>query len=153
MKIPEINGVHRPPEGQGQNGVTRAQSWTGEVWLAVGDMAKISLFYFLEISRFTILSRFFVMLVFLFCKLFEHYRQPNFLIIKTKPFKVTKYKKVWWIFRPKWVKIKIFVIIFSLLLKNESKDTHYKYTYYTNKLNSVLFSGTVDVFSSIQETE
>ncbi len=29
MKIPEISGVHRPPEGQGQNGVTRAQSWTG----------------------------------------------------------------------------------------------------------------------------
>ncbi len=86
-------------------------------------------FFFLEISRFTILSRFFVMLVFLFCKLFEHYRQTNFLIIKTKPFKVTQYKKVWRIFRPKWVKIKIFVIIFSLLLKkNESKDTHYKYT-------------------------
>ncbi len=35
---------------------------------------------------FTILSRFFVMLVFLFCKLFEHYRQTNFLIIKTMPF-------------------------------------------------------------------
>ncbi len=31
MKIPEISGVHRPPEGQGQNGVTRAQSWTGGV--------------------------------------------------------------------------------------------------------------------------
>ncbi len=29
MKIPEISGMHRPPEGQGQNGVTRAQSWTG----------------------------------------------------------------------------------------------------------------------------
>ncbi len=83
------------------------------------------------------------MLVFLFCKLFEHYSQTNFPIIKTKPFKVTKYKKEWWIFRPKWVKIKIFVIILSLLLKNENKDTHYKYIQYTNKINSVLFSGTM----------
>ncbi len=56
-------------------------------------------------------SRFFVMLVFLFCKLFEHYSQTNFPIIKTKPFKVTKIKKGWQIFRPKWVKITIFVII------------------------------------------
>ncbi len=33
----------------------------------------------LGVSRFTILSRFFVMLVFQFCKLFEHYSQfePN----------------------------------------------------------------------------
>ncbi len=123
MKIPEISGVHRPPEGQGQNGVTRAKSWTGGGW-AIWQKYH----FFLEISRFTILSRFFVMLVFLFCKLFEHYSQTNFLIIKTKPFKVTKYKKVRRIFRPKWVKIKIFVIISSLLLKNESKDTHYKYT-------------------------
>ncbi len=46
MKIPEISGVHRPPEGQGQNGVTRAQSWTGGGgWLGVGDMAKISQFF------------------------------------------------------------------------------------------------------------
>ncbi len=85
-------------------------------------------YFFLEISRFTVLSRFFVMLVLLLCKLSEHYSQTNFPIIKTKPFKVTKYKKVWQIFRPKWVKIKIFVIILSLLLKNENKDTHYKYT-------------------------
>ncbi len=42
-------------------------------------------------SRFTILSRFFVMLGFLFCKLFEHYSQTHFHIIKTKPFKVTQY--------------------------------------------------------------
>ncbi len=47
----------------------------------------------LGVSRFTILSRFFVMLVFLFCKLFEHYSQTHFPIIKTKPFKVTKIKK------------------------------------------------------------
>ncbi len=69
------------------------------------------------------------MLVFLFCKLFEHYSQTNFSIIKTKILKVTKYKKVWQIIRPKWEKIQIFVIILSLILKkNENKDTHYKYT-------------------------
>ncbi len=49
MKIPEISGMHRPPEGQGQNGVTRAQSWTGGGWLGVGDMAKISQFFFRNI--------------------------------------------------------------------------------------------------------
>ncbi len=49
---------------------------------------------------------------------------------------------------------KIFVIILALLLKNETKDTFYKYTQYSNKINSVLFSGTIGVFiSSIQETE
>ncbi len=57
------------------------------------------------------------MLVFLFCKLFENHNQTNFPIIKTKPFNVAKYKKGWQ-FRPKWVKIKIVVIILSLLLKN-----------------------------------
>ncbi len=41
-----------------------------------------------------------------FTILSEQYGQTNFPIIKTKPFKVTKYKKEWWIFRPKWVKIK-----------------------------------------------
>ncbi len=51
MKIPEISGVHRPPEGQGQNGVTRAQSWTGGGWrLGVADMAKISKFFFRNIT-------------------------------------------------------------------------------------------------------
>ncbi len=39
-------------------------------------------------GNFMILSRFCVMLVLLFCKLFEQYRQTNFPIIK--PFKVTK---------------------------------------------------------------
>ncbi len=57
----------------------------------------------------------------------EQCSQNNFPITKTNPFNVTKYK-VWWIFRPKWAKIKIFVIILSLLLKNKNKDTHYKYT-------------------------
>ncbi len=47
----------------------------------------------LGVSQFEILSRFFVMFVFLFCKLFEHYSQTNFPIIKTKPFKVTKINK------------------------------------------------------------
>ncbi len=59
-------------------------------------MEKISYhdyYFFPEISRFTILSRFFVMLVLLFCKLSEHYSQNNFPIIKTKPFKVKKKKK------------------------------------------------------------
>ncbi len=44
--------------------------------------------FFLEKSRFTILSRFFVMLILLFCKLSEQYSQTKFPIIK--PFKVTK---------------------------------------------------------------
>ncbi len=30
---------------------------------------------------------------------------------------------------------------FIFVIKNENKDTHYKYTQYTNKINSVLFSG------------
>ncbi len=55
-----------------------------------------------NISLFTILSRFFVMLVLLFCKLSEQYSQTNFPIIK--PFKVTK--KEWQVFGPKWAKIK-----------------------------------------------
>ncbi len=49
--------------------------------LWVGDMAKISLFFFFKyVSRF---YRFFIMFVFLFCKLFEHYSQTNFPIIKS----------------------------------------------------------------------
>ncbi len=39
------------------------------------------------------MSWFFVMLVFSILKLFEHHSQTNFTIIKTKPFKVAKYKK------------------------------------------------------------
>ncbi len=58
MKIPEISGVHRPPEVQGQNGVTRAQSWTGG-GVARGERYGKNITIFLEISRFTILSRFF----------------------------------------------------------------------------------------------
>ncbi len=69
----------------------------------------------LLVNHLKIIPWFFVMLVFLFCKLFEHHSQTNFPIIKTKPFKVVKYKKGWQIFRPKWVKIKIVVIFLSLL--------------------------------------
>ncbi len=110
-----ISGVHRPPEGQGPNGGHNRRC--------------VCVLFPLGYRGYQILSRFFVMLVFLFCKLFEHYSQINFTIIKTTSFKATKYKKVWQIIRPKWVKIKMVVIILSVLLKNESKDTHYKFTH------------------------
>ncbi len=58
----------------------------GPPQLGVGDMAKILYHNFLFlffISRLMILSQFFVMLVFLLCKLAEHYSQTNFPIIKT----------------------------------------------------------------------
>ncbi len=59
LQLSNISGVHRPPEEQGRNGVTRAQSWMGvgggvgvygfgPPRLRVGDMAKISLFFFLN---------------------------------------------------------------------------------------------------------
>ncbi len=93
-------------------------------------MAKISyhafFFFFLEISRF---HDFITILCHVgFTILSEQCSQNNVPVIKTNPFKVTKYKNEWWIFRPKWAKIKIFVIILSLLLKNKNKVTHYKYT-------------------------
>ncbi len=75
--------MHRPPGGQGRNGVRRAQSW--KVGL-VGDAVPP----WLEVSRF------FVMLVFQFCKLLSitaNLSQTNSPIIKTKHFKVTKYIK------------------------------------------------------------
>jgi len=56
-----------------------------------------------------------------FTILSEQCSQNNFPITKTNPFKVTKHEKVWWIFRPKWGKIQIFVIILSLLLKIRTK--------------------------------
>ncbi len=59
------SGVHRPPEGQGQNGVMRAQSWTGGGgWLGIwvwspsargGRYGKNIMFFFLYYD-----SRFFV---------------------------------------------------------------------------------------------
>ncbi len=66
-----------------------------------------------------VLSRFFVIVGFTIVS--DQCGQNHFPIIKTKPFKVTKSKKVWWIFRPKWANIKIFVIILSLLLKLGTK--------------------------------
>ncbi len=61
------------------------------------------------------------MLVLLFLSV--HYSQTNFPIIKTKPFKVTKYKKEWWIIRPKikWAKIKIVAIVLIFLIANKIK--------------------------------
>ncbi len=44
------------------------------------------------ISRFTIQSGFSAMLVLLYCKLSEQWSQTNFPILKTKPYKVTRYK-------------------------------------------------------------
>ncbi len=55
----------------------------GPPQLEVGVMAKIVYIYIFYLSRFTILSWFFVMFVLLFCKLFEHYSQTIFPIIKT----------------------------------------------------------------------
>ncbi len=60
---------------------------THTVWSRGGRYGKnIISRLFLEISRF------FVMLVLLFCKLSEHYSQTNFPIIKTKPFENKKTK-------------------------------------------------------------
>ncbi len=51
------------------------------------------------------------------------------------------------------MKIKIVVIILSLLLKNKNKDAHYN-THNIQIKKSVLFSGTTGIFSrSIQEIE
>ncbi len=36
---------------------------------------------------------------------------------------------------------------FIFVIENENKNTHYKYTEYTNKINRVLISGTIGVFS------
>ncbi len=97
--------MHRPPERQGRSGVTRAQSRTG-VCGCSPSARGITIHDFIMILchvGFSILQ------------VFEHNSQTNFPIIKTKPFKVTKYKKVWQMFRPKGVKIKIFVISLPLL--------------------------------------
>ncbi len=68
--------MHRPPGGQGRNGATRAQSWTGVcVCVCVcggGGGGGVDV---------------------------------------VPPRLGTKIKKGWQIFRPKWVKIKIFVVI------------------------------------------
>ncbi len=48
------------------------------------------------------------------------------------------------VFRLKWAKIQICVIYFIVVIKNNNKVTHYKYT---NKTNRGLCSGTIGVFS------
>ncbi len=52
-----------------------------------------------------------------FTSLSEQYCQTNFPIIKTKPFKETQYKSEWWIFRPKWAKIKNLCHYFIFVMK------------------------------------
>ncbi len=71
-----------------------------------------------------ILSQFFVMLVFLFCKLSEQHCQTHLSIIKTKPFKVTKYKKGWRIFRPKWAKIKTSLSFYFIFVIKKLEQRH-----------------------------
>ncbi len=84
----------------------------------------------------------------------EQCSQNSLPITKTNHFKVTKYKNVWWIFRPKWGKIKIFVIILSLLLKIRT-NIHITNTHNIQIKQTVLyFSGTIGIFSrNIQEIE
>ncbi len=86
--------------------------------LGVGDMAKISYHVFLEISRFhdslSCWFNYFIWAV-----------QPKcFPIIKTNLFKITKYKKEWWIFRLKWAKVKNLCHYFIFVIQNKRKDTH-----------------------------
>ncbi len=100
--------MHRHPEGQGQNAVTRAQSQTG------GWGYQDSRFYHDSLSCWFF---YFASCLSITAKLIPYYKD-----------KEIKYKQLWHITRPKWVKVKIVVIILSLLLKNENKDTHYKYT-------------------------
>ncbi len=69
----------------------QASGGAGVKWRCEGTIVGLPGPPRLGVSRFTVLSRFFVMLVFLFCKLFEHHSQTNCPIIKTKPFKVAKY--------------------------------------------------------------
>ncbi len=111
-------------------------------------MAKISYHYFfLKYHNFTILYHVD------FTILSEQSSQNNFPITKTNPFMVIQYKKVWWIFRPKWGKIKICVIILSLLLKLRTK-IHITNTHNIQIKQTALFSGTIGIFSrSIQEIE
>ncbi len=63
---------------------------------------------------------------------------------ETNPFKVTKYKKEWRIFRPK---MRIFVLILSLLSKIKTK-IHLTNTHNTGALilNKLEFCGKVHLF-------
>ncbi len=61
--IHSCSGVHRPPEGQGRNGITRAQSRTrGGGGITIPPR--------LGVSRFTILSRCFCHVVFSILQMF-----------------------------------------------------------------------------------
>ncbi len=51
MKIPEISGVHRPPEVKWRDEGTIVD-WGGGGWLGVGDMAKIPHFFNIMIHNF-----------------------------------------------------------------------------------------------------
>ncbi len=59
-EVLHISGVHRPPVGEGRNGAKSAQSWTG------GGGGGYVIPPQLGVSRFAILSRFFVMLSWFF---------------------------------------------------------------------------------------
>ncbi len=76
------------------------------------DMAKISYHYFF---RNITISRFFVMLILLLC--LSSGAKIISLLQSQILSRLQNIKNVWWIFRPKWGKIKICVIILSLLLK------------------------------------
>ncbi len=103
------SGVHRPLKGQGAK-----KRYEGTI--ADRGNGGFTIHDFI-----TILCH----VIFLFCKLFEHYGQTHFPIIKTNLFKVTKYKKIWQIFRPKWEKIKIFISLFSHYLSTQLPLTGY----------------------------
>ncbi len=80
-------------------------------------MAQISYhyFFFFKYHNFTILCHVDFTIV------SEQNSQNNVPITKTNPFKVTKYNKVWWIFRPKWGKIKNLCHYFIFVIKNKNK--------------------------------
>ncbi len=82
--------MHRLPGGQGRYGVMRAQSLTGGV--GVGDVVPSRL----GVSQFYHDSLSCCFFYFASClSITANLSQTNFLIIKTKHFKVTKNKKVW----------------------------------------------------------
>ncbi len=101
--------------------------------LGVGDMAKISnhnYYFFLNIT----VSRFYhdSLSCWFYYFVWAKYSQTYFPITKTNPFKVTKYKNEWWIFRPKWAEMGIFVLILHLHLADAfiQSDLHSGYTFF-----------------------
>lgn len=57
------------------------------IYVGLGDLAEI---LFQEKSQLKILSRFYVMLILLLCKLSEQHSQTNIHTLKTKPYDVKK---------------------------------------------------------------